>query len=550
MTVNRHLPIVGAVACIPLLFLASALTLAQSAANQGARSDKKTDEGDEVTLDGCLYGGQGNFELVNADDSFELRGDVSALNKYMGDEVQVRGKQEGSDHRLSIVVSGVKMVFKAPQVELSKTISDPSKWHFQTNELYGIRFALPAFAENATGGGSVSPNFVAETGTVTLSELPIRREIYPSTGFVGGNFLLSANPELNNRESCEKFGASEPRFISQSTFGGVQYTKLTVRDAAMGTSYEELYFHTFRNGVCYEVAFSLGETNTANQDFGCRVPRHGDTNEVVQQFMRRITYLPPAIARSAGNPGTAPRVTSFTASPTTVSGGNDRGVAELSWTTEGADYIELSYHCSNFALGVVIAEQGGAGGRNCENDPKPITPQTQQLNHPPNSGVEVSLANFDQEDPISIVVTITPFSHGAAYSGARKSITISVAPFNPFPKGIPSATANITLTYAGGPKDAYEQGTSLTVNWTDTLSRDSCVNLLLARDSSNGIDYVGRVSQKCLAPAAAGTYTWTIPGRYSGRGFRLYVAAPGQESSALGPVFSIVKTAPQDHLRK
>ncbi len=220
----------------------------------------------------------------------------------------------------------------------------------------------------------------------------------------------------------------------------------------------------------------------------------------------------------------------------------DRGVANLSWTTEGADYVELSYRCSAFGLGVVIAEQGGSGGRNCENDSKPITPQTQQLNHPANSELELGVANFHHDDPISIVVTLTSFSHGAAFPAGRKSITISVAPFNPFPKGIPSSTANISLTYSGGPKDSYEQGVSLTLTWTDTLSRDSCVNLLLVQDRGNGLQYAGRVSPECVRPAAAGTYTWTIPGRYSGSGFRVYAAAPGVQSSGIGPVFSIVKT--------
>jgi hypothetical protein len=530
-----------------LLFLAPAFAFAQTAASQKTRSTQG--EADEVTVDGCLYGGQGNFSLVNADDSFELRGDLSALNQFLGDEVQVRGVQEGSDHRPSVIVSGVALAFKAPQVESSKTISDPENWRFQTNKLYGIRFALPAVPENATGGGNVFPNFVAETGTIPLGGLPIPREIYPGTGFVGGNFLLSVNPEIPNRESCENFGSSEPRFVSHSTFGATRYEKLTVGDAAMSTSYEELYFHTFQNGVCYEVAFSFGEANTTSQDFGCRVGRHGDTDVVVKEFMRRISYLQPATVHLRENPSVTPEVTSFTAASAVVNGANDRGVAELSWTTEGADYIELSYHCSIFGLGVAISEQGGAGGRNCENDPKPVTRQTQQLNHPPNSEVEVGLANFDHDDPISIDITITPFSHGAGYPSARKSITIRVAPFNPFPKGIPSSTASITLAYSGGPKDSYKQAASLNLTWTDTLSRDSCVNLLLVQDKGDGLAYVGRISKECVQPASAGSYTWTIPARYSGDGFRVYAVAPGKQSSALGPVFSIVKAEPQDHAK-
>ena len=454
MRTNRHSRIRDAVVRFILLFLAPAFAFAQTGASQTTPSTRE--EADEVTVGGCLYGGQGNFNLVNADDYFELRGDLSALNKYLGDEVQVRGKQEGSDHRLSIIVSGVTLAFKAPQVELSKTISDPGNWHFQTNRLYGIRFALPTVPENATGGGSVFPNFVAETGTIPLGGLPIPREIYPGTGFAGGNFLLSVNPEIKNRQSCEKFGTSEPRFLSHSTLDGTRYTKLTVGDAAMGTSYEELYFHTFQNGMCYEVAFSFGETNTANQDFGCRVPRHGDTDIVLEEFMRRISYLPSKAASMPKHSSAAPKVTSFTASSTIVNASTDRSTLQFSWTTEDADYVEFSYHCSAYGLGLVILEQGGSGGRNCENDPKPITQQTEQVNHPPNSDVEVAFGNSHHEDPISIVVRMTPFSHGRAYSAASKTITIRVDPYNPYPKGIPTSTANITIRYAGSPKNSYE----------------------------------------------------------------------------------------------
>jgi hypothetical protein len=531
-----------------LLFFAPAFAFAQTGAGQIIFSTHE--EAGEVTVDGCLYGRHGNFNLVTPDVTFELRGDLSALNKYLGDEVQLRGKQESSDQRLSIIVSGVTLDSKAPLVELSKTISDPGNWHFLTNKLYGIRFALPTVPENTAGGAGPFPNFVMETGTIPLGGLPIPGAIYPGTGFAGGNFLLLVNPEINNRQSCEKFGTSEPRFLSHATWGGVRYTKLTVGDAGMGTSYEELYFHTFQNGMCYEVAFSLGETNTANQDFGCRVPRHGDTGIVLEQFMRRISYLPSKAASMPKHSNAAPKVTSFTALSTIVNASTDRSTLQFSWTTEDADYVEFSYDCAAYGLGPVILEQGGSGGRNCKNDPNPITQQTEQVNHPPNSNVEVTFGNSHNEDPISIVVRMTPFSHGREYSAASKTITIKVDPYNPYPKGIPRSTANITIRYAGSPKDSYEQGSSLIVNWTDTLSRDPCVNLLLAKDSGSGLQYVGRVSPKCLEPAAAGTYTWTIPARYSGSGFRIYADAPGQESSALGPVFSIgiVMTKPQDHL--
>jgi hypothetical protein len=414
-----------AVIRIALLFLASACAVAQSPGNQGTLPDKTPSETNEIAVDGCLYGGQGNFELVNADATFELRGDVSALNKYAGEEVLVRGKPEGSDYVRSLIVSRVTEVFKAPRVELSKDLTDPSNWYFQANELYRVQFAVPDSLPKS-GGQTAYPNFVSETGTITLVNLSIPAEIYPDTNFVGGSYLLSVNPKIANPESCEKFGTSDPRFLSHYQLGAARYAKLTSGDVAAGTSYEDLYFHTFQNGLCYEAAFSFGEYNTSNQDFGCRVPKHGDTEDVVKEFMQRISYTSPTTSSLPQHSNAHPKVTSFASSSTIVKASTDRSTLQFSWTTQGADYVELSYRCSAYGLGLVIAEQGGAGGRNCENDPKPITPQAQQINHPPNSGVEVTFGNQHHDDPILIVVTLTPFSHGEAYPSASRSLTIRV----------------------------------------------------------------------------------------------------------------------------
>jgi hypothetical protein len=512
-------------------------------------SNQTADKSEKVTVDGCLYGGPTGYELVNADNSYSLKGQTSELQKYVGEEIAVDVvKKEGADYVYSLTISGVKEVFKAPQIKLSKTITDPANWHAQVNQLYGIKFALPTFSENNSGGQGVFRNFVAETGTA-LASLPIPAEIYPGTNFVGGSFLLSVNPQITNRESCEKFGTSEPRFLSHAAFGETQYVKLTSGDAGMGTSYEELYFHTFQNGLCYEAAFSFGEYNTANQDLGCRVPEAGDTDKVLEEFMRRISYSPPTAVSLPKNPDAVPKVTSFTVSSANVNGVTDRGAIQFSWTTEDADYVEFSYHCSAFGLGVVILEEGGTAG-NCENNPKPIMSQTQQVNHPPNSAIEVSFGNSDHDDPISIVVTITPFSHGKAYPPASRSLTISVAPHNPFPEGLPVATANLTLTYSGGAKTAYLQGSSLIINWKNTLHRDACFGLYLVQDKADGSRYIAQIVYKCGSPADSGSYTWTLPDRYSGAGFRVLAQTSGRQSSAFGPPFGIAKNEPESREKK
>jgi len=501
----------------------------------------------ETTLDGCLYGGPDEFELIDPDNVYSLRGQASILRKHVGEEVSVQGIQrEERDHVYSLDVTSVKQVFKAPQPQLSESIANASNWHIQLDKKYGVKFALPRFPSSATTDGEgLLPNFVAKPGTVTIAGLGIPREIYPTSNFIGGAFLLSVNPQITNRESCEKFGTSDPRFLSYATIAGVRYAEMTEGDAAMGSSHELQYFHTFQHGLCFEAALSMGVYNPANQDFGCRVPMVSDTTRVVEEFTRRISYFRSTETISTSHPNQIPQVTLFTAPSKVADDARNNSSIVFSWATENADYVELSYDCSVVGLGVVILE-GEAGSRNCQNDSKPIVADLREFTHSPNSSAEISFGNSHHDDPISIVVTITPFSHGVAYPTASRSLTISVNPYNPFPQGIPDSTANITLTYFADENSSYSHGSSLTIKWTDALSRDPCVNLYLVQDTTGGHHYLAQIVDECLRPAAAGFYTWKIPDKYSGTGFRIYAAAPGLSSSAFGPVFSIIPTSKRE----
>jgi hypothetical protein len=541
------------VACFLLVLGSIART--QTGSKEATPSNQVTPAGTETTVDGCLYGGPTEFELSDANGNvYSLHGQNSALQKYVGEEISVQGiEREERDRMYSVNVVSVKEVFKAPKPRLSESITDRSNWHTQSSEKYGVKFGVPTFPQATMADvEGLWSNFVAEPWTVALASVGIPREIYPETNFVGGAFLLSVNPQITNRESCDKFGTSDERFLSSRVISGIRYSEMTVGDAAAGTGYDSFYFHTFQHGLCYEVAFRFGGYNTSTQDLGCRVPivDEQDRTRVIDEFMGRISFSrPESGSRQVLELTQIPTVISFTASSDVADDAKNRSSITFSWSTKNADYVEFSYDCSVVGLGVVILE-GGGGSRNCRNDPKPISPDPREFTHAPNSTTDTAFGNSSQEDPISIAVTITPFSHGTAYPAASKSITISVDPFNPFPKGIPSSTANIALTYSGTPRKSHEQGSSLTVNWTDTLSRDSCVNLFLVQDSGNGLQYVGRVSRECLQPATAGSYTWTIPSKYSGSGFRIYAAAPGLTSSALGPVFGIVQSGQQDRLNK
>jgi hypothetical protein len=44
----------------------------------------------------------------------------------------------------------------------------------------------------------------------------------------------------------------------------------------MEASFDEYYFHTFQNNVCYELYFRLGTANTGGQPLDCTVSKVGE----------------------------------------------------------------------------------------------------------------------------------------------------------------------------------------------------------------------------------------------------------------------------------
>jgi hypothetical protein len=511
--------------------------------NPSSPPQLSADTAEEIV--GCLSGGPTEFELSDSEGYvYSLRGQTDALQRYVGEEISVRGTRQGDKaDSPSFIVGSVKEVFRAPRPKLSPAIASGANWHTHSIASYAVTFALPEIPEDSSAAGGLASNFVAEQGAITLGSFTLPREVYPDTNFVGGSFMLSVNPEITNRESCEKFGRSDVRFLSSRILGGIRYAEMMEGDAAAGTSYENYYYHSVQNGVCFEIAFQFGGYNTANQDLGCRVPVVTEENEldVINAFANRVSYSRP----EEGTPGfvptrSIPRVTSFTASSNTADGATNRSTIRFSWVSENADYVEFSYRCSVVGLGVTILE---GSSRNCSNDLKPITPDTQQFNHSPNSSTEVIFGNSREDDPISVVVTVTPFAYGKAYPAASRSLTISIAPYNPFPEGIPAPTANMRVSYSGT-ASSYAKGSQLTVTWSSSNPRDQCVDLYLVQEVGGAQKLVAQIVRRCLVPAAAGSYTWTIPAKYLGPGFRIYASTPGGISRALGDAFSITGANP------
>ena len=95
-----------------------------------------------------------------------------------------------------------------------------------------------------------------------------------------GAFGVFVNPRITNAQSCARFGREFPGSRSSHRVGGVEYSAFEDVGAAAGTAYDHRDFHTFRNGLCYQISFELAEWNTRNSDIGCTIPSLGDPEEL------------------------------------------------------------------------------------------------------------------------------------------------------------------------------------------------------------------------------------------------------------------------------
>ena len=174
----------------------------------------------------------------------------------------------------------------------------------------------------------------------------------------------------------------------------------------------------------------------------------------------------------------------------------------------------------------------------CENASPPTNAATLP-NRPPNSSAKIAFGTFHHSKPISITVTLTPFTNGIAHPAQVMSVVVSLDPGNPFPHGVPPSNGNLTIALGSG-TSSYRQGVPLQIHWEDRPSRGPCVDLYLVQsDGSGGTRYLSQVGDTCFEREASGSFTWVPPHEYVGSGYRIFGITPGGASSGMSPVFSI-----------
>jgi hypothetical protein len=148
-----------------------------------------------------------------------------------------------------------------PAAEPAVKAHEPGSYQ---NSSLGVSFQYPwqysqkkgRFANLDTDGNEIVPMNFVHSGGIALSTVEIPQGYFPDTDFVSAYFNLSVNPKLN-AEECSQFSLFELDHdvskVDKVKVGEMEFSRIKSDISGPAVT----YYHTFKNGVCYEVALGM-----------------------------------------------------------------------------------------------------------------------------------------------------------------------------------------------------------------------------------------------------------------------------------------------------
>jgi hypothetical protein len=401
-------------------FAANALFVSALLAGLAGVAPCQSDLPESTLVVGCLSEASGKLRLTEKDGgSYLLEGHTAELRAHIAEEVSVRGRigdssRESGDDEPFRVVSFTTVLRKNP-AGVQPQLGDPGDWSTFTDKSFGVVVRHPkTFLQQDGEPGSLWSNFVDPTGILTLQAWSIPREVYSGSNFVGGTFGVAVDPTIRSEGTCRQFGSTTPGYTLPRTLDGIRYAQTQIVGTGMGKADIVYHLHTFQNGFCYEFTVEFDEADgTGMEPFSCTIQWLAKYNEqkLLDSLLLQVSFVAPDRRNAAtGVPAQRPVVTSLEQSqdseiPTVVS-----------WSTEGADYVEMQFPCLDQQ--VVVSDSTSASMK-CGGPT--------DRNFPPNGSEKLFLTNLNSHS-VRLVLTVEPFSDGVEYHGGSKTITIEIAP--------------------------------------------------------------------------------------------------------------------------
>jgi hypothetical protein len=312
------------------------------------------------------------------------------------------------------VVSFTTILRKNP-AGVQPQLGDPGNWFTFTDKSFGVVVRHPrTFSQQDAQPVFLRSNFVDPAGILTLHARDIPREVYSGSNFVGGTFGLAVDPAIRSEGTCRQFGSTPPGYTLSRTLAGIRYAQTQIVGVGMGKADIVYHLHTFQNGFCYEFTVEFDQADgTGLEESFCTMQWLVKDNEqkLLDSLLSQVSFVAPERKNAAKHmPAQQPVVTSLEQSqdpqlPTLVS-----------WSTEGADYVQLQFPCINEQMSV-----GNLRGADMKCGGQP------DRNFPPNGSETLIFTNLNR-DSVRLVLTVEPFSDGVEYHGGSKTITLEIAP--------------------------------------------------------------------------------------------------------------------------
>lgn len=374
---------------------------------------------------GCLAEKSGAFVLDNGwgEEGTLLVGNIAGLASHIGDKLSVTGREyalrKGSGPHQALAVSSYRTILKHRPDGVQPQIGDRRNWSSFRSAKYGVGMRNPSkWAAQVGDHVEVGSNFVNDDGIEFLYSGTVPEDTYPGSNYVGGQFALIVNTKIENTGTCRQFGMTDDPVTTLRTVSGISFTEADASWVGMGTSHITYSVHTFQNGYCYEFVLGFDEEDGTGMDDACSNQWLTSANEqrLLKSLISQVSFSAPRVKNAVQRSSDLrPKATSLRISPSNSPVGTE---IDVSWSTEGADYVQLRYPCTR------RLDVSGMGGiLNPEIKCGPVT----EANYPANGSGKILLLNGNA-GTVPFVLTVVPFQDGVAYDKGAKTVTVDVPP--------------------------------------------------------------------------------------------------------------------------
>jgi hypothetical protein len=399
-----------------------------------AQIDQHNDSSAEVEVDGCVDRKDGRFEITNELwwVLYSLTGQTAGLKNHIGDEVKVRGIEtepvsvsKKCRRPPTLKVTSIEFITHKNPEGVRPVLDDLNTWVKYENPLYGVRVRYPAtFGLEGSGNPTSQANFAGQDGSTSVRILSVNipGNTYPGSNFVDGVFAIFVNPNIHSEGTCRQFARIWPEHTASTNIGAVSYTRTMGDGVAAGTDYTGYDFHTFQNGLCYELTFDFAEGNGGGMDIPCAIQWVSEDNlfELMNGVLKQTSYFKPELKlASADQENVVPTITSFEHDRPFEGGIGMVTMMNISWKTQNADYVRLSYECVDNVYVTIIQPTTPGYSIDCG--------EKARDNSMPNGSVELMLGNFNHES-VNVVISVEPFRAGVGYPKESRSVSVEVPP--------------------------------------------------------------------------------------------------------------------------